>query len=215
MKGCLITLGILAAVLVVGGIVVAYKWKGWAARASTFVAEKAIANSGLPPPQRDQLTLQVRSLATEFESGRLTTAEMERILRQVANGPLVPAAAVLAARQRYIEPSELSAAEKAAAVRALQRYARGLFEKTVPVASVEEVTASIVQPPDDNLTQSSVISLGNQRVQFKDRATRPEVERFVTLARQAADTAGVPDEAFEPNWGEELTKAINAARKGP
>lgn len=215
MKGCLIVAGILAVLLLVVGVVVASKWKGWAAQATTSIAEKALASSGLPQAQRDQLTLQVRSLARDFESGRLTTAELERIMRNVANGPLIPASAVLAARQKYLEPSDMSAAEKAAAVRALQRYARGLFAKTVPVDSVENVTASIVQPPEGNITQSTVISLGNQRVQFKNQATRPEIDRFVSLARQAADTAGIPDEAFEPDWGAELTKAINAARKGP
>ena len=85
----------------------------------------------------------------------------------------------------------------------------------MPTDSLQTVTESIVQSPEGNITQSTVISIGNQRMQFKDQATRAEIDRFLFLARQAADGAKIPDEAFEPDWGAELTKAIGAARKGP
>ena len=48
MKGCLITVGILAVILLICGIVVAYKWKGWAASATTLVAEPGAGPGTLP-----------------------------------------------------------------------------------------------------------------------------------------------------------------------
>ena len=39
--------------------------------------------------------------------------------------------------------------------------------------------------------------------------------RSVALAKKAADDAKTPDEAYEPNWADEVTKAIGSARKTP
>lgn len=234
MKGCLITLGIMVLILVICGVVVAMKWKSWAAAATILVADKAIANSGLPPAQQAQLTTEIKKLADDFANGRLTTADLERIMRGVSTGPLLPAAFVLATRQQYIEPSDMSPVEKAAALRSLQRYARGIFEKKVPTDSLQTVTASISVPtvtsttvtsPDGTITTTDVasistqrsieVSTGNLHLRLKDHVTRAELDQFLAAAKQAADGAGIPDESFEPDWGLELKKAIETARKGP
>jgi hypothetical protein len=57
--------------------------------------------------------------------------------------------------------------------------------------------------------------IGTPNLQFKDQATRAEIDLFVALAKQVADDARIPDESFEPDWGQELKKAIAAALKGP
>jgi hypothetical protein len=227
MKGCLIVVGILAAICLVLGIVVAFKWKGWAASATTLVADKAIASSGLPADQQVRLKSEIRKLADDFASGRISTADLERMMRAVADGPIILSAAVLGARQKYIEPSDLTPAEKAAATRALQRYARSVFEKTLPVETMRTVLEPIAvwteQKPgesavvrnDGNATGGTMVSSGGRTIRFKESVTRAELDRFVTLARQAADGARVPDEPFEPDWALELKKAIAEARKGP
>ncbi len=224
MKGCLIVVGILGLVCVILGVVVVFKWKGWAAKAATLVANQAITSSGLPPAQQAQLTGEIQKLADDFQSGRLTTADLQRVMRGVADGPLIPAAAVLAARQKYLEPSDMSSAEKAAAIRSLQRYARGVFEKKIPTGSVQTVIEPVAAPTERGNRQVQkdadgneivLVQIGQPHLQFKDQATRAEIDLFVALAKQVADDARIPDESFEPDWGLELKKVIAAALKGP
>lgn len=226
MKGCLIVVGILGLICVILAIVVAVKWKDWAASATTLVAETAIRNSGLPPAQQAQLNVEIRKLTDDFQAGRLSTADLERMMRGVANGPLIPAAAVLGARQKYIEPSDMSPAEKAAATRALQRYTRAVFEKKLPVESMRTVIEPIAEWTDGKAGESAVVfnngnassmvvSSGGRTIRFKDSVARAELDQFAALAQQAADGAKIPDEPFEPDWALELRKAIADARKGP
>jgi hypothetical protein len=225
MKGCLIVVGILGLGVAILGVVVFMKWKGWAATAATVVANQAINSSGLPPGQQALLAAEIQKLADDFKSGRLSTADLERVMRSVANGPLIPAAGVLAARQKYIEPSDMSTAEKTAAIRSLQRYARGVFEKKLPHESVQVVTepisvSSVVRTTEVTTvgaTSTEIVTTSTigQNRQFKDHATRAEIDLFVARAKQAADDTGIPDEPFEPDWGLELKKAIGAALKGP
>ena len=222
MKGCLSTVGILAVILLICGIVVAYKWKSWAASATTQVAEQAIQKSGLPPAQQAQLKAEIKKVADDFAAGRITTADLERMMRGVATGPFIPAATVVSARQKYLASAGLNAAEQAAATRALQRYARTLFEKNVPLASARAVLDTILVPKggqgiikvgDNPVLVTS--DAGENNVVLKETVTRAELDQFVALAKKAADDAKTPDEAYEPNWADEVTKAIGSARKTP
>jgi hypothetical protein len=145
-------------------------------------------------------------------------------MRTVANGPLIPAATVLSARQKYLETSDLSPAEKAAAIRSLQRYARGVFEKKIPVESVHAVIEPVAAPTERENRQVQkdadgneivLVRVGQPGLLFKNDATRAEIDQFLALAKQVADDARIPDEPFEPDWGLELKKAIGDALKGP
>ena len=109
---------------------------------------------------------------------------------------------VYVAEEQYINPSDLSDEEKADALLTLQRFARGVFEKSIPQKALDEITAPIKVGP-----------VGQQ--ELKETITTDELKALIEAARARADEAGVPNEPFEVNIADEIDKAIDAALGKP
>ncbi len=198
-KGCLIALAVFL-LLVVGVVIfVAVSWKGWAASMATAVTEQVVKESGLPQDQKDQILADVKKLGDDFKAGRISTEDLGRVMKTIAESPLLPLAGVQAARQKYIEPSDMKPEEKAAAIRSLQRFARGVYEKKIPHEDIDDVVKPISTLKPDG------------RWELKDKPTRQELDQFVANAKKRADDAKVPDEEFDLNIAKELKKAIDQA----
>ena len=141
----------------------------------------------------------LNQLADDFKTGKISPEQMGRVFEEVAKSPLFPIAMVTVAEKQYVGPSGLTAEEKSAASRTLQRLARGSFEKTISSEKLEEVM-SLIQ-----------IDQGNGQKKMKEKLTDDELKDFLAKAQQVADEAAVPDEAFEVNIPDELDKAIDNA----
>jgi hypothetical protein len=81
----------------------------------------------------------------------------------------------------------------------LQRFARGVFEKSIPTSAIDEVTGPISTKDAQGHTQ------------FKQQLTTEELEEFIAAAKARADSAKVPNEPFQINVADELDKAIDKA----
>lgn len=198
--GCLIVLAILVLALIGGGVYVYMNWKGWAAAGVQAVAREVVNNSDLPDDQKTAILGEITTLTEDFKAGKVSLEELQRVGEAVAESPLIPLAGVAAARQKYIEPSDMTEEEKAAAIRALQRFARGVHEKKIPAESIEDVVKPITTLRPDG------------QWELKEKPTRLELDQFVENARSRADAAEIPDEPFDLNIAEELKKAIASAR---
>ena len=199
LKVLLIILGLIVVIVVGAGIYVATHWKGWAADAANRVAAQIVADSGLPQAQRDSITAEIKQLGEDFKTGKITTQQLAEIAKTIGEGPLLPIAAVQAARQKYIEPSDLKAEEKASAILSLQRLARGVTEKKISTSEIDD----IVKPVSEIMP--------NGRWKLKDHPTRMEIDQFIANAKARADGAKIPEEPFDLNIAEELKKAIHGA----
>jgi len=199
MQGCLIALAILALIAVGVGIYVATHWKGWAATAANAVTEQVVKESGLPQDQKDAIVAEVKQLGEDFKAGKVSTDDMRRVGKALAESPLLPLAGVQAARQKYIEPSGMTPDEKAAAILSLQRFARGVYEKKLPREAIDGVVKPITTLKPDGSWE------------LKEDPTRQELDQFVANAKAKADEAGIPEEPFDLNIAEELKKAIRQA----
>ncbi len=197
LKVVLIILSVVFLCLVIGGIYVGTHWKGWAANAANIAAQQIVNESGLPQEQRDSIIADIRQLGDDFVSGAITTAELGRITKTLADSPLLPLAGVQAARQKYIEPSDMTAQEKDAAVLTLQRFARGIHENKIQ----KEVIDDVVKPVTEIMP--------NGRWRLKEKPTRMELDQFLENAKAKADEAKIPEEPFDLNIADELKKAIH------
>lgn len=198
--GCLIALAILVLALIGGGVYVYMNWKGWAAAGVQAVAREVVNNSDLPDDQKTAILAEITTLTDDFKAGKITLEELQRVGEAVAESPLIPLAAVAAARQKYVEPSDMTDEEKASAIRSLQRFARGVHEKKIPVEAIEDVVKPITTLRPDG------------QWELKETPTRLELDQFVENAKSQADAAEIPDEPFDLNIAEELKKAIASAR---
>lgn len=197
--GCAI-LGLLVVLIGVGAWV-AISWKGWAAGFAKQAAAEAVARSSLSPEDKARVVKRINSLADDFQAGRLTTEQAKRVFEEITNSPLLPIALVMAADEQYVKPSGLTDEEKETARRALQRLARGAFEKTIGEREINEVMQPLMDRQPD----------GSQRL--KNRLTDEELKAFIENAKAKADTVGVPDEPFDVNIADELDNAIDRALK--
>lgn len=202
--GCLIALAIIFVLAIAGGIYVWMNWKGWAASITQAAVREVLRESSLPEDQKQAITAEIDGLATDFKNGKVSFEELSRVGQEIAASPLLPLAGVQLAKEKYIDRSDMTAEEKAAAQRSLQRFARAVYEKKLTPA--DEQIMDAVKP---------VVRLkpGNQW-EFKENPTREELDQFVANCKRKADEAAIPDEPFEINFAAEVKKVIAAARGG-
>jgi hypothetical protein len=198
-KVILIILGVLVFCVALAVIFVAMNWKTWAASAANAATENMVKESGLPDDQKNEILAEIRDLGDNFKSGKITTQQMAQMAKEITDGPLIPLAGVQLARHKYIEPSAMTPAEKDASILAVQRFARGVYEKKIPRNELDDVIAPISEPGP-----------GGRR-RLKDTATSTEISQFVANAKARADAAMVPNEHFDLNIADELKKAIHGS----
>ena len=201
LKVVLIVLGVLALVVLGAGIYVATHWKGWAANFANAAAQEVVKESGLPQDQKDAILSEIKQLGEDFKAGKVGTEQLGRMAKAISESPLLPLAGVQAARQKYIEPSDMTPKEKAGAILALQRFARGVYERKIASEGIDDVVKPVV-----DLKQ-------NGRWDLKENPTRMELDQFIANAKAKADEAKIPDEPFDLNVAEELRKAIRSANE--
>jgi len=197
LKVLLIIFGVIFLCVILGGIYVAMKWKSWAADFANVAAQELIKESGLPADQRQQILAEIKQFGDDFKTGKISTEELSRVAKTITESPLIPLAGVQVARHKYIEPSDMTEREKAEATLAVQRYARGVYEKKIPKESVDEVTKPIAETRQ------------NGGWKTKENPTRMELDQFIANCKASADAAMIPNEPFDLNIAEELTKVIH------
>ena len=197
LKILLIIFGVIVLCVVIGGIYVAMHLKEWAADFANVAATEIIKESGLPADQRDLILADIKQLGEDFKSGKISTEQLGNIAKTITESPLIPLAGVQLARIKYIEPSDMTSDEKAAAILAVQRFARGVYEKKIPKEAVDEVTTPIATRK------------GNGGLSLKENPTRMELDQFIANAKASADAAMIPNEPFDLNIAEELSKALH------
>jgi hypothetical protein len=196
LKILLIIFGVIFVCVIGVTIYIAMNWKSWTADFTNLAAQEIIKESGLPEDQKQAILSDIKNLGEDFKTGRVSTQEMVRIMKSVEESPLIPLAAVQTVKQKYLEPSSMTAEEKAAAVVTVQRYARGVHEKKIPRDDVEETVKPIAELH------------GNGHWTLKENPTRMEIDQFLANAKAKADAADIPNEPYDLNIAEELRKAI-------
>lgn len=199
--GCGCGIGCLLLVVIGIGVWLAMSWKGFAANITKQAAADAVAKSSLTPDDKARVLKRINQLADDFEAGKVSTEQVSRVMQQVANSPLLPLGMVMAADENYLKPSGLSAEEKEAGRRTLQRLARGAFEKRISERDTHEVMKLVMERQPDG------------REQIKNRLTDDELKAFLEKAKEKADASAVPDEPFDVNIADEIEKAIDNALK--
>jgi hypothetical protein len=203
LKGCLIAAAVVVVILIALGVWVAMSWKGWTADIMKSATQAAVQNSQLPADQKTRITTRINSLADDFKDGKVTFEQLTQVLEQVASGPLMPLGIVYAAEEKYLKPSSLTAEEKDAGRRSMQRLARGVFEKKINKAGLDRA-----------ITPISVVGTGGEP-RFKEQVTTEELKQFLAMAKEEADKAQIPDEPFTVNVADEVDKAIDKVLAKP
>lgn len=206
LSGCAIA-AIGCGVIVLLGLIVAGIAAWWVAEnVRQFGTDFAVSamKEGLkelevPDDQRIRMHARIDKIGEQFKEGKLDLEQVGEIFRKISEGPLLPAGISLFVKRVYIRDSGLDEEEKAAAHLAIQRFSRGVIDKSIPDAT-QQAALDIISTRDGQ---------GNR--QFKQQLTDEELRAFIEAVKKAADDAGVAPEVPEINFADEFDKAIDEA----
>lgn len=202
LTGCLVVLGVLAILGVIAGIWLANNWRDLAAEVLTPPLIEAIERSDMTEEDKVRVIAQVEALSQEFRDKKISLEEMGRVIEEIAESPVLPVAAVMFVEEQYIRRSGLSEEEKADARLQIGRLARGVFEEKIDEERIRYVVEPISEPG----------STGDDfEIRPPDRVSDDDLRRMIERAREEADAAEIPDEAFLVDIPGELERAIEKA----
>jgi len=194
---------LLAMVLVCGGVGFWFysNFRSLAAGAAGAVLVEAIEQSELSEAQKTRITQRVEELKAKYAAGEVSNDELGQVITELMESPVFAVGTVAMLERQYLAGAEFDAAEKASARRALERYARGLYEEKIPASTLETVTAPITTRGPE----------GNQQL---DPSPAPEALRqLIERAREEAEAAEIPDEPFEVDIADIFDEALDRALK--
>jgi hypothetical protein len=206
MWGCIIA-GIVAFVLLLicaGGVYYAVSnAKSIMVNLVRSVAVQAVEGSELSAEDKQQVIAQIDRVVEAYKKGEINEKDLENILKEVSESPILPLAVVYGLEKQYLDKSGLNAEEKADARKQIQRLMRGAIEdapgggKKIPQNQID----AIMQP----LQQTGP----NGEKQLKPTLTDQEIKTFVAEAKKLADDAMIPDEEFKIDIGDEVKRIVD------
>ncbi len=211
LAGCLIVLGVLVVLVIVGVVIVVINGKGWVSAGIKSVAEQAIQASDLPESEKTEVLAEVTRLTDGFKSGDISFKQFIEIGTDIAEGPLIPAARVGGFESMYLAPSGLSDEEKEAGGLALSRVAQAVSEDKIEA----DPLADIFDPIKTVNTTGPGVHINHPKFTLHLKApkdcTDDELREVIANAVAAADAAEIPNERVVFDVSDEIRAAIDRA----
>ena len=208
LMGCGIALAVV--VLLIAGTVVfvAMNWRGWAASGMDTAFTKMIAEMPLEDEQRARTEAVADDFVARFRAGDIGVQEMGRVMKEIAESPVLPAGMAMGVGQSYFKNSGLDEAERADGMTQVRRVAHGLVDKTIDPSELRTILAPLrADPSDPNAIQFDMDGQP-MRIKAPRSATDEDLRAFIEQSRAAADRYGLPADAPAVDLATELDRAI-------
>jgi hypothetical protein len=206
LKGCLLgCLGVVIVLLILGTVAtifIARNWRGWFASSMSAGIKQGIDESDLPAEEKAQIKVEVDRGVELFRDGRMSGQQAALLVEKVMNSPLMTAIVTTAAEKNYLEPSGLSAEEKAEARVTLPRFVRGMIDNKID------------QQARDAAFQHVGERQPNNQWQFRENISDADLRAFLAEAKRAADEAQVPEQPEAVDPSDEVKRIIDEAMMG-
>lgn len=202
MNGCLLVggIGCMVAVLlgIIGAVIVWINIRaisGEAGRAVVIAMVDKMREQGLPAEQRDAIVGHVNRLTEDYKAERLDLAQLTELFAEIR--PQLDVAVSAGIVTGALESSKLSAEEKAAASKSLQRFAHGCAKESISHETIELIVSKLRVP-----------GTAPHEMQFKEKLTDEELRALVAEAKSAADVVDVPADLPTQDLVAEIGRAI-------
>ncbi|MGE0760147.1 MAG: hypothetical protein AB7F89_13030 [Pirellulaceae bacterium] len=163
------------------------------------VIDQAVQQSDLSPEDKQVVMQQVDRFVEGYKEGKVDMQKLGLFFEQLAESPLMDLMIAYAAKEKYINPSGLSAEEKQQAERTLQRLTRGVIEEKI---SKSELDIALDHISTDN---------GNGGREFNETLSDEQLRAFLAECQRLVEQAEIPDEEFQVDIGAELKKLVDQA----
>jgi hypothetical protein len=176
-------------------------WKRMFAYGITTGTTAMVQQSSLPQADKDRIVAKVGKVADDFKSGNLSIEQLGVVGTMVMESPLLPLAALTGVESKYFAKSGLSEEEKKGAKTAMDRFARGVADKTLSMNDLKEPMKHV-----GTMTTGPGPSVN---FQLKPTVTDEELRSFASALTEKADKAGVAAEVTPIDIAGEIEKAID------
>jgi flagellar basal body-associated protein FliL len=213
-SGCLkwtaIGCGVVAAMVVVGGIVLYFSFgavaRGLGSKLMVTGLESQLVEMGFPESEKQAILAPVKEFAESIRNKKVSAEQVGCVVEQVMDKRIVAAAMGRAFQVKYLEPSSLTSEEKTAARSDLQRFSKGILDGDIAERKRQEAFDVVLEPRPG-------ASANSQKKRLKKTLTDEEVRTFVARMREAADSAKIGPLESEVDLASEIRKAIERGMK--
>jgi hypothetical protein len=196
--------------LFLGGVVcvagvwyVASNLETWVVGLGREAIVAGINDSDLPEEEKKEVITQVDRVVVAYKEGKLTQADLERVLTDLEDSPALKALTLYGIENEFLEGSNLNEQELAQARTTFNRVLRGVYE-----GKISDETFWNAWPNDEGEPVNLASTNANED------ANDDELRLTIAKLKVLADNARVSDEPFKLDIGDEVKKLVDQALAG-
>lgn len=199
LKGCLIAFVVALILAIVAGWYISRQWRGWVTSLARTATEQSLKDMGLDEEQQKQAATELDRVFTEFEEGRLTEQQFERLLEEITQSPLTHSLMVKMIEKKYFDSSGLNDDERDTGCITLRRFFRGMFD------------GKLTEEDSDAVLEKIATQQPNGDWELRESVSDEELRDFLDEAKSGADAAKVPETVEEVDVLVEIKQIVDAA----
>ncbi len=214
--GCGVVLAILVILAAIGGYIVATNWRSWTASTSTKMIDSMLTEAQIDPAEHAEIMVHINSVMERFENKEITVEQIGRIVEELAESPVIPAALVIGLDKLYITSSGLPEEERTQARIDLTRFTQGLFDESIEPKAIDEVLEPVITntPDKDDIKLNLKLDENGRTItalRSADEVSDEELRTLIATAKAKADEAGVGPTPPPVDLSDEIERAIGIA----
>ena len=163
----------------------------------------AINDSELPQEEKTEVITQVDRLVTAYKEKRIDQSDLERVMTELQDAPALKALALYGIEDEFLKDIDLTPAELQQARRTFERALRGVYEGKI---NDEVFYAALPGYEEDEPIRLAANNPAEQPTNEGD-----DVRELLIKLKVMADNAGIPDEPFQLDIGDEVKKLVDRA----
>lgn len=213
-RGGNLILGLLLAfmgVLVLGGVIctvgiwyVVANVDRWLVGFGREAIVALIEDADISPGEKQAVIAQVDRVVTAYKERQINQADLEQALNELNAAPAFQVLSLYGLDTAYLEESGLNEHEIEAGRRTFQRALRGVYEGKFSADDLYAALPGASAAGEENEDQLTLVAGHAQEANADD-----DVREWLLQLKVQADNAGIPDEPFELDLGDEVKKIVD------
>ncbi|MCI0359271.1 MAG: hypothetical protein L0211_12400 [Planctomycetaceae bacterium] len=185
----------------------------WMASVVREMIVSAVNASEIPAGEKTEVIAQIDRVVAAYKEGKVKPEDLEPMMMKLEKSPAFLLMEAWGLEKAYVEPSGLPADEKEQGRRTIDRALRGLCEQKITQQEFMGVVPQRNVDVDVDLNDNGK-AVFKQGKNAQNQLTDEEVRKMLADLKKLADDAGIPDEPFEIDIGDEVKKLVDEMLAG-
>ena len=210
--GCLVALGVIVILVIIGVVVVALNWRSWTASAMRGGTVAAVRAADIPESEKPEIIAQLDRVTDGFRDASITFEQFGTIMESIFDDVgILEIGTIEVIAGSYLDASGLDDATKQAGRTALYRYQRGLYEGDISRSTFQAVIAPVNATAQGGRGGSVQFSSGSAEISLQPKAgtTDDELKQVIENAKKEADHAEIPADAEPVDLSDAIKREID------